>query len=149
MGGGIPGRPPKPTHLKALAGNPGKRELNTNEPTPPAGIPDPPEWLSPMALAEWERLMPILVDMGVMTLADGNALAFYAESYATYVAAVRELAESGPLVESYRGGMAKNPAAQVARDALEQLAKWGPSSACPPRTGPVCRSARRPNPRTT
>ncbi len=39
--GGIPmaGRKPKPTVLKKLEGNPGKRKLNTKEPVPAKGMP--------------------------------------------------------------------------------------------------------------
>jgi len=34
------GRRPKPTRLKMLTGNPGKRPLNGNEPRPAAAVPD-------------------------------------------------------------------------------------------------------------
>ena len=42
MKGGIPmaGRKPKPTALKKLEGNPGKRKLNTKEPVPAKGMPE-------------------------------------------------------------------------------------------------------------
>lgn len=36
------GRRPKPTHLKVVTGNPGKRKLNDKEPTPAKEIPGPP-----------------------------------------------------------------------------------------------------------
>ena len=39
------GRKPKPTAVKKLEGNPGKRKLNTKEPVPAKGMPDCPEWL--------------------------------------------------------------------------------------------------------
>ena len=53
--GGIPtaGRKPKPTALKKLEGNPGKRKLNTKEPVPGKGMPDCPKWLLPVAKEEW------------------------------------------------------------------------------------------------
>ena len=35
------GRKPKPTVLKKLEGNPGKRKLNTKEPVPAKGMSDP------------------------------------------------------------------------------------------------------------
>jgi hypothetical protein len=35
------GRRPKPTHLKVVTGNPGKRKLNDKEPTPAKEIPSP------------------------------------------------------------------------------------------------------------
>jgi hypothetical protein len=34
------GRKPKPTAVKKLEGNPGKRKLNTKEPVPAKGLPD-------------------------------------------------------------------------------------------------------------
>ncbi len=40
------GRKPKPTHLKLLAGNPGKRPLNQSEPKPEGDLFDCPDWLS-------------------------------------------------------------------------------------------------------
>ena len=39
------GRKPKPTALKVLEGNPGKRPLNLYEPTPEGDLPECPEWL--------------------------------------------------------------------------------------------------------
>ena len=50
------GRKPKPTALKKLEGNPGKRKLNTKEPMPGKGMPDCPKWLFPEAKKEWERV---------------------------------------------------------------------------------------------
>ena len=44
------GRKPKPTALKKLEGNPGKRKLNTKEPVPGKGMPDCPKWLLPEAM---------------------------------------------------------------------------------------------------
>ena len=41
------GRKPKPTALKVLEGNPGKRPLNENEPIPPKGSIKCPSWLLP------------------------------------------------------------------------------------------------------
>lgn len=43
------GRKPKPTEVKTLEGNPGKRKINTKEPMPGKGIPACPEWLLPEA----------------------------------------------------------------------------------------------------
>ena len=49
---GIPmaGRKPKPTAIKELEGNPGKRKLNKKEPKPEKGMPVCPEWLLPALL---------------------------------------------------------------------------------------------------
>ena len=50
------GRKPKPTAVKKLEGNPGKRKLNTKEPVPAKGMPDCPEWLLPEAKKEQEHI---------------------------------------------------------------------------------------------
>ena len=39
------GRKPKPTAVKKLEGNPGKRKLNTKELVPAKGMPACPDWL--------------------------------------------------------------------------------------------------------
>jgi P27 family predicted phage terminase small subunit len=44
------GRKPKPSHLRVVDGNPGRRPLNEDEPQTKAEIPDaPPHWLSDTA----------------------------------------------------------------------------------------------------
>ena len=71
------GRKPKPTALKLLEGNPGKRPLNANEPIPPQGEVKCPSWLLPEAKKEWKRLAPAMESMGILTLADEKAFAGY------------------------------------------------------------------------
>lgn len=77
-------RPPKPTHLKAVAGNPGRRKLKKNEPTPEAGIPRCPANLSTTAKRIWRRIAPELEKMGVLKLSDGLALEMLCDAYAEY-----------------------------------------------------------------
>ena len=50
------GRKPTPTALKVLHGNPGKRKLPVNEPSPREGTADPPEWLEPEAQETWRNI---------------------------------------------------------------------------------------------
>lgn len=47
------GRKPKPTHLKLIQGNPGKRPLNVSEPLPQGNLNVPPDWLTPDQQAGW------------------------------------------------------------------------------------------------
>jgi len=75
------GRKPKPTALKVLEGNPGKRPLNENEPVPPKGSIKCPTWLLPEAKKEWKRLAPPLEAMGVLTIADISAFEGYCQAY--------------------------------------------------------------------
>jgi P27 family predicted phage terminase small subunit len=75
--------PPKPTALKLLQGNPGKRELNRKEPKPLAGAPAMPAWFSSDDLATPASIYADLADqlcaMRVLTVADQQALADLAD----------------------------------------------------------------------
>src|SRR5262249_37411259 len=71
------GRRPKPTHLKLLQGNPGKRPYNANEPKPAPQVPSPPEHLTEVALKEWNRLAELLGRIGLLTAIDRTAFAAY------------------------------------------------------------------------
>ncbi len=49
------GAKPKPTHLKVIAGNPGKRPLNKREPKPVGDLTAAPEWMSEGQKQIWTR----------------------------------------------------------------------------------------------
>jgi P27 family predicted phage terminase small subunit len=48
------GRKPKPTQLKIVSGNPGKRAINHNEPKPTAYLCDAPEWMDDLQKKYWD-----------------------------------------------------------------------------------------------
>jgi len=86
------GRRPEPTILKIAKGNPGKRSLNMSEPRPPVGEILPPDWVTGVARAKWDNLVPKLVAMGVMTVSDIDTIARYCamhEQYLKYLDQVR------------------------------------------------------------
>ncbi len=93
------GRPPKPTSLKILAGNPGKRPLNDAEPQPDRIMPEMPKGMSYLAKREWKWMSKALFKIGLLTSVDGKALAMYCESYATWEWATKEKRKHGLLVE--------------------------------------------------
>ncbi len=64
------GRRPKPTRIKVLTGNPGKRPLNFHEPRPEPALPDCPRELSPTAQREWARLTTELAKLNLITNLD-------------------------------------------------------------------------------
>lgn len=78
------GRPRKPTPLKVLEGNPGKRPLPKNEIEPPATSgAQPPAWLrSRAALEAWHDLVPKLEKLRLLTELDIPALAMLCQVYA-------------------------------------------------------------------
>jgi P27 family predicted phage terminase small subunit len=117
------GRKPKPTALKVLAGNPGKRKLNHSEPIAP-GIPECPEFLDTEAKAEWFRTAKVLTDMGVLTKADRSALAAYCVAYSRWVHAEDQVKKYGFIVKSPEKGFPmKSPYLTVADQALEIMRK--------------------------
>lgn len=86
---------PLPTQLKVLRGNPGKRRLNANEPTPPLGGVVMPAHLGEVATAKWQELLPLLQSVKVMTTADVEALARYCDTYEWWLATRAKLKQEG------------------------------------------------------
>jgi P27 family predicted phage terminase small subunit len=115
--------PPKPTQLKLLQGNPGQRPLNTNEPVPPEGELLAPAWWPKRgdAETEWDRIVPILQSMRILTVADRTALVAYCEQWAMYCEAMQDIQAYGGLVEGQKGNLVRNPALQTARDCLSMV----------------------------
>jgi P27 family predicted phage terminase small subunit len=93
------GRTPKPTALKLLQGNPGRRPINESEPKPEAGVPAMPDYLDAAAQAEWDRLIPILTKMRVLTVADGAELALYCQTHSRLLEAEEEITRLGVTLE--------------------------------------------------
>lgn len=90
------GRPPKPTALKVLQGNPGKRPLNRAEPQFAADRLTCPRWLGMQAKREWRRLVKAM-PAGLATEGDRAALAAYCQAWARWQEAEEALAAAGSL----------------------------------------------------
>jgi len=118
------GRRPKPTALKRLEGNPGKRALNRTEPTP-TGIPKCPPHLDREAKAEWKRISADLTTLGLLTNVDRAALAAYCSAWSRWVAAEKSIQKFGTVIKSPKSGFPiQNPFVGVANTALDQLRKF-------------------------
>lgn len=115
------GPPPKPTGLKRLTGNPGKRALPKHEPKPRAGRPACPSWLPAEARREWRRIVPELEAMGVLTRADGSALMGYCLAVADVRAAQEVLDSEGTTYTTASGYVAQRPEVSMKRQALAQM----------------------------
>ena len=103
------GRRPKPTAVKELAGNPGKRPLNRVEPRPPASSTRVPRGLGEEAAKFWRRYAPMLAGLGVLTEADVPAFRMMAEHFAMAIEAAEKIEATGLLVTDSRGDLRKNP----------------------------------------
>ncbi len=93
------GRRPLPTSVKKLRGNPGKRKLSNDEPTPAVKDPICPKGLSEEAKKEWDEIVPILREMKVLTEADAKALAAYCHNFMRWMQAEKEVEERGILID--------------------------------------------------
>lgn len=113
---GARGPAPKPTAIKKLGGNAGKRTISKNEPRPRSKKPKMPGHFTPdiheddaakewavlqreffeIARAEWRRVIRELSAVpGLVTSVDADALAMYCETYARWVQASAKLAQGG------------------------------------------------------
>ena len=117
------GRKPKPTALKLLEGNSGKRPLNIAEPKP-TGVPKCPDWLEDEAKAEWERVGTILENMGMLTSVDTTAFAGYCQAYARWKEAEEFLTQHGSIVRTPNGYLQQVPQVSIAQTNLKIVLKF-------------------------
>jgi len=89
------GRKPKPTHLKLVTGNPGKRAINPAEPKAKRSRPSAPSHMSDKARETWGYVTGLLDRMGILTEVDALALEMLCEAYADFLAASATLKELG------------------------------------------------------
>lgn len=102
---GLRGPQPKPTALKLLEGNPGKRALDLSAGVNPrVEIPDAPKHLGKEARKEWKRITPILEGLGLISGLDRTALGLYCQA----VGRLHELemAFNGQVARMEEGGTA-------------------------------------------
>lgn len=118
MGG--KGTPKIPTKVLDMRGSPlAKRRIE--EPQGPEGVPECPSWLDKEAKAEWKRLIPILTQMGILTLADRQALAQLCQARSDYVRAAKRVRKDGETFMTPKGFVAKHPMVTVMNEAF---ARW-------------------------
>lgn len=120
------GRPKKPTALKVLEGNPGKRPLPENEPKPAPIVetPDPPAWMNIEGKEMWKRRLPELQRIGLVTTIDLESFAMLCQSWGEYVEAVKRMKNRGKYYTYTNKAGAENeierPVVRVAHRAHER-----------------------------
>lgn len=125
-----PGKPPKPSHLKIVQGNPGRRPVGDGEPQPEVRAPDCPPHLSPAAKEEWDRIMPILLRLRLVTEIDTAALALYCQAYGRWqeaeakITAMKAAGGDGLMVKAPSGYPIQNPYLAIANRAMEDCYKY-------------------------
>ncbi|MBP2028851.1 P27 family predicted phage terminase small subunit [Acetoanaerobium pronyense] len=115
------GRKPKPTALKVLEGNPGKRPLNEQEPKPENRAPKCPSWLELEAKKEWKRMAKTLEAMGILTQVDMTAFAGYCQAYARWKEAEEFLSKHGTIFKTPSGYIQQVPQVSIAQTYLKVM----------------------------
>jgi phage terminase small subunit len=90
---GLRGPPPKPTRMRILEGNRGRRPLPANEPQYPAGVPERPSSMSAGGRKIWDTLVSEMAASGVLRTVDALAL--------------MQLCEDQAMLDTLRKGMAE------------------------------------------
>jgi P27 family predicted phage terminase small subunit len=126
------GRKPKPTHLRLVTGNPGKRALPKAEAKVVPALPSPPPHLSDEAKVEWGRISEDLFKVGLLSGIDRAALAAYCQAYGRWVQAEKSLAEmakrdlltAGLLIKTTNGNAIQNPLVGIANKAAADMVRY-------------------------
>ena len=118
------GRKPKPTALKQLEGNPGRRPLNSNEPKPCKKAPRCPLWLEEEAKKEWRRMVKILEYMGLLTEIDMAAFAGYCQAFARWKEAEEFISKHGTIVKTPSGYWQQVPQVSIAQTYLKIMNRF-------------------------
>jgi P27 family predicted phage terminase small subunit len=119
-----PGPPPKPSNLKKLSGNPGRRPLNDAEPDfpVPGRTPSPPDYLDERGAEIWLSLGRLLLDAGLLTKVDLYALGMFCSSASRWMDAEQKIKETGPVLKSKTSGnLYQNPYLHVANRSWDQM----------------------------
>lgn len=108
-GNGNSGRTPKPATVHILQGNRSKKNFQdlmdeVQEPAVPVCAPPMPDVLSDDAVAEWERLVPDLMTLGLVSRLDLMALATYCQAYADWLRYQRLIAARNAKSDDELGG---------------------------------------------
>ena len=116
------GRKPKPTRLKLVQGNPGKRPINKAEAKPPkAKVIRAPAHLPAEGRKEYRRVARMLTPIGLLTEVDLKALELYAETYAVWREAVEKVHIAGLVVKAKNGYPGQNPYLAIATNASKRM----------------------------
>ena len=118
---GKSGRKKKPTMLKIVTGNPGRRPINANEPEPLPAEVIAPDWLDEEAKQKWAEILKLC---RWITAADSDTLALYCDAHSHYLKAQR-LSIRTPVVKTSEGKMIKNPAWTARNEAFHQMRSAG------------------------
>lgn len=119
------GRKPKPTAIKKLEGNPGRRKLNEREPKPANGMPSCPTWLETEAKKLWRRVCKELEMMGTLAKSDRETIAVFCQSYARWKESEEFLSTHGPIMQTQSGYIQQLPQVSISHSYMKRMIETG------------------------
>ena len=127
---GARGPAAKPTNLKIIQGNPGKRQLNHDVKLDTSKeVLTPPAHLDRKAKAEWKRLAPVVLKAGLLTEGDIAAFGAYCAAFSHWYHAEKDLqakiSENGGSMtfETDKGYQQQIPEVSIATNARLNMIK--------------------------
>lgn len=102
------GRKPKPSHIKLVGGNAGKRAMNKNEPKPKGNLKDAPDWLTPSQVEIWDEAIRS-APYGLLKLLDASVFVTWVVASDLHKQASRKLNEGVMLIKTPNGMPVQSP----------------------------------------
>ena len=97
------GAKPKPSHLKVIAGNPGRRPLNKREPKPSGDLKAAPDWMTAQQIKIWEEAIRT-APKGLLKELDESILSVWVIARDMHQEASSEIARSGLMTTTPKTG---------------------------------------------
>lgn len=121
-----PGKPRGPAELKLVKGTAGNHLEPKSAMAPAVEAPECPEFLLPEAKAHWAKIVPLLIDLRILSKVDTSALALYCQARGRWEQAEREIAKMGGvlMIKAPSGYPIQNPYLAIANRAMEDCYKY-------------------------
>lgn len=116
-----PGKKPLPTRLKIIKGTDQPCRMRKDEPKPKTDKLAKPQKLSPVADAQWDRIIEELRSAKLLTNVDTHALAMYCEAYATWIESLEKIRSEGVVVMTENGYPKQSPYFLIGNKAFDQM----------------------------
>lgn len=128
---GTRGPAPKPTELKRLQGNPGRRPLGKDEAQPDTVLMYCPRWMSDVAKAKWRQIAPRLRHARLLTEVDHDLLSAFCVAFARWQEADGMVQKQGQVITSKNGSEYLSPwlvaSSMAFKEMISIAAKFGMS----------------------
>lgn len=121
-----PGKAPQPVELKLIKGTASNHPTEKSAMAPPVEAPECPVHLTDAARAEWERIVPLLINLRILSKVDTAALALYCQSYGRWQFSEAEIKKMGGalMVKAPSGYPIQNPYLAIANRAMEDCHRY-------------------------